>query len=209
MQIVAVNRRKAGLYQVVIEGGEQILLDGDVLFRYQIQAGKELDAATLQEALHDSCFKRAKERALHLLTYRDHSRAELCEKLLRDYPEPIVEEIAQRMEELGFIDDSQYAHKLANRFLVQKRYSFRRAEYEMRRKGLCADLVHEALCACDVCAVDQIYSLIEKKYASKLLGENGERKVASALARLGFSYSDIRTAIQSYMDEELETDYHA
>ena len=49
--------------------------------------------------------------------------------------------------------------------------------------------------------VASILSLIEKKYATKLLERDNFQKVYASLVRRGFSYSDVKTALKKYTDD--------
>ena len=50
--------------------------------------------------------------------------------------------------------------------------------------------------------VDSITEIINKSYLRKLREENGRDKVIAALARRGFSYSDIKSALNKILNEE-------
>jgi regulatory protein len=76
----------------------------------------------------------------------------------------------------------------------------------MLQKGVPYDLAKQVLEETEADEDTQIRNLIEKKYRSKLQSENGAKKVFDALARKGFSFSAIREALKSYI-EELEDTY--
>ena len=74
----------------------------------------------------------------------------------------------------------------------------------MKRKGVPDELIEELCAEYSDTAQDRLAELIGRKYASKLDDENGVRKVKAALARMGYSYSDINEAMKSFGDDEDE-----
>ena len=170
-----------------------------------LRPGIECDEAFLEEIKRQADVRRAKERALYLLEYRDHSRKELVEKLCKSVDREIAEATADKMQQLGFLDDRRYAEKLARDLLVRKRQGKKRAFYEMLKKGVPRELAGEVLEECEVDPADQLSELIERKYARYLGDEKGRRKVVNALLRLGHSYENIKRALREY--EEFEESY--
>ena len=76
---------------------------------------------------------------------------------------------------------------------------------EMGKKGLDRQLAKESLKAVQADPAEQLEKIIQKRYAKKLgQGKEGRQKVFAALARLGFDYEDIKTALSEYNWEENE-----
>lgn len=73
------------------------------------RAGGVIDDDQLRELLDRSEKNRAREKALYLLSMRDHSRGELERKLRRTAGEQTAAETAARMEEIGLVNDEAYA----------------------------------------------------------------------------------------------------
>ena len=148
----------------------------------------------------------AKKRAMYLLGGKDYSRKELTEKLLKNYSREAAEAAVSQMVEYGYLDDSRYAKKLARQYIEVRRYGKSRAKMMMIQKGLGPQLVDEALeqySAEDL--IGEIVTLIEKKYYDRLFIEGLEgrkemQKVMAALARRGYGYEDIKTAVSAVRD---------
>ena len=60
----------------------------------------------------DALYKRARERALYLLDYRDHCYAEIVTKLLRKYDEDIAYGVADELSDKGVSDWSKIKSSL-------------------------------------------------------------------------------------------------
>ncbi len=153
----------------------------------------------------------AKKRAMYLLGARDYSSRELLEKLMKNYSREVCEEAVSQMKEYGYLDDRRYADKLARKFVEVRKYGKNRAKMMMIQKGLSPSLADEALSrysADDM--VEEIRAVIEKKYMDRLSADGTEgmkemQKVMAALARRGYGYEDIRSAI-SRIREIAESD---
>lgn len=202
MRITNIEKGKGRRYKVYVDGLYWASLDPEVIVDSSLKEDLECSEEFLEEIKYRADVRRAKERALYLLEYRDHSRKELIDKLKKDVDEEIAASTADKMEEFGFLDDGRYAEKLARDLLTRKRLGRRRAFYELQRKGIERELAERVLDEAEVDPADQLGELIAKKYARYLGDEKGRKKVISALFRLGHSYEDVKRALQQY--EEFE-----
>jgi len=86
----------------------------------------------------------AMNRALNVLGYRARAKGELRERLLRvGYAEETVAEVLARLEELGYLDDEEFARGLV-RFEARK-YGPRRIFRDLRRTGIDEEAAREAV----------------------------------------------------------------
>ena len=151
----------------------------------------------------------AKRRAMLLLAARDYGRKELYDKLMNNYSEETSLAVTEMMMEYGYIDDERYAKKLAKTYIEIRKYGKKRAALMMREKGLDRDIIDEALADYDSDTItSEIVELLRKKYMDRLFlvgleGKKEMQKVIAALARRGYSYSDIKTALY-ILEEEIE-----
>lgn len=201
MKITGIEKKSGTRYTVLVDGEYYHIFDQEILEQFRIRVGMEVDEALLERMKHQADVRRARERAYYLLSYRDHSERELYDKLRRTVPEEVAAQTVAKMLELGLLDDRRYAEKLAEYYLVQKRWSYRKSLFEMKRRGIGEEIAAEALDACGVPASEQLRQLLDRKYGRLLGDPAGNRKAANALARLGFSYDEIRSAIRAYLEE--------
>lgn len=149
----------------------------------------------------------AKRRAMHLIGGRDYGRNELIEKLKENYSEKTAVAVAEMMCEYGYVDDDRYAEKLARQYITVRKYGKSRAALMMRRKLLGTETVEAALekySTDDITA--EIVGILRKKYSDKLFlsgieGKKEMQKIIAALARRGYSYNDIKSALYKVKDE--------
>ena len=147
-------------------------------------------------------YRRARKRAMYLLGSRPYSISALREKLLNNYSEETADRVIEDMTRYGFLDDEEYAKRLASSIINGKKYGLRRAKAEMRRKGVPEELIEQALSEYsreDV--TDNLTQLVRKKYSDRISDRDGRQKVIAALARRGYGFSEIKTAITSVLEE--------
>ena len=90
--------------------------------------------------------ERAKARALRLLEKRDYSKAELAAKLVEKGEDPAeAEAVSERMAELGFVNDENYAGMVVRHYAA-KGYGRARIREELRRRRVPRELWDAALC---------------------------------------------------------------
>lgn len=202
MIITDIKPSKKALSCVYIDGEYAMKLDTATLRENCIKVGTELDDEELKELIEKSEYKRAKEKALWLISGRDYSKKQLADKLRKDSSAETAEEVCERMEELGLVNDESYARRYASDLLNIKKLSKRGAMYKLMEKGIDRDLCEEILDEFEVDPVEQLVELIDKKYADKLDDEKGRRRTVAALQRLGYSWSDIKSALSEFEDDD-------
>ena len=158
--------------------------------------------ALFEEAERDAEYERARKRAMYLLGSRPYSTAALREKLLGNYSEKTAERVIEDMTRYGFLDDEEYARRLASSIIKGKKYGLRRAKAEMRRKGVPDELIEQALDEYGSEEINEsLTQLVRKKYADRIADREERQKVIAALARRGSGFGEIKLAITSVLEE--------
>ena len=199
MKITSITKKNGTRWQIEVDDEYWAILDAEIIVNQHLKVGVELTEERMEEILRAADFRRARERALYLLDYRDHSRGEIVEKLSRNVDRVIAEEVADKLCELGLIDDGTYAKKLARHFLLTKKYGARRAEFEMRRKGIDGRLAAEAVAEVEP-DEDLLEELALKKYGRYLEDDpdgEGRDKAIRGLMRLGHGYYEAEAAVDA------------
>ena len=209
MKIVALHSRRKSLfgiefdneidpkdYGATADSTGLIAIDRVVCDSYHLCSGFELDDVILSQIIEASYCSRAKSRALWYLERSDCSKKHLIEKLRRNFPQSASVYAAEKMEELGFINDRRFAERMAMSYITEKRVSPQKAAFLMSSKGIDRDLAKEMANAVETDSVEVIKQLIDKKYKNSLDDAKALSRTVAALARRGFSFSDIRKAIR-------------
>ncbi len=200
-KITSVEKYKGRTYRIDFEEGEPAFINYEIITSYGLKGGVNVPDEAWEEIVYANDFRRARERALYLLDYRDYSYTEMYKKLLANYDEQICYGVCDKLSEMGLINDRRYAEGLARKYMEVKRFGYYRASQEMRLKGLSKELIDEALSEYEEGTVERLVELISKKYLRKLEDEDGVKKVKNALARQGYSYNDIKLALEEFGED--------
>lgn len=181
-------------YKIYIDGQFAFVLYKGELSRYHIEPDAQIDAETYQSIKETVILKRAKLRAMHLLTDMGRTEAQLRTKLIQSgYPEDITEQAVQYVKSFGYINDAEYARSF---ILSRKDKKSRREIYaQLSQKGLSEDVIEQAFEECygDEDTENAIISILEKKhYDPEHTDEYTTQKLMAHLARKGFGYQDIK-----------------
>lgn len=201
MVISAIEPRRKSLSAIFIDGEYALKLDTETVISAHLKVGQEIHDDELYELVKASDARRAKEKAMWLISYRDHSEGELRQKLSKDFGEEAVDKAIQKLIELNLINDENFAKKYAES-LSSKHLSERQIQQKLRLKGLDRDLTAETVENLNLDEKEEIRALINKKYIRKLNSEADLRRTFASLQRRGFSYSDIRSVINEFKEFE-------
>lgn len=187
---------------IMIDDEYRITTDADFWAEHYIKDGTDIDNAEWEELVDSINYKKAVNKCYDLLSRRDHSVKELRQKLLRTSDEKNSDRAIEKMLEYGYLDDEKYAEKLLAHLLENKKMSRAFIKQEMYKRGLSRDIISAALQNVEIDNIPTIVDLINTKYRNKIQAENGSEKVIQALMRKGFSYSDIRSALNLIENDE-------
>lgn len=141
--------------------------------------------------------KKAKLKALHILTRMDKTEADLRAGLKRTgFSEQAVEEAVEYVKSYGYVDDRKYAEKYIS--YNKDRKSRQKIKFELTNKGISRDIIGEAFENCeDYDERTALRTALHKKWRSEEKPNEKElQKLAASLARQGFSNYDIWHVLQ-------------
>lgn len=165
----------------------------------------EQELAAFTEAVGSRC---AFIAGLRLLSYHDSSKKQLSQKLIqKGHKQAYVSNALDRLEELSYVNDERFAQNLAKELSERKGMSNRGIKSELFRHGIDSEIAEIVIEGLDNDPILRIIEIINKKYFRNLSDEKGVRKTVAALQRLGYSWSDIKSALrQIEIDTEVNED---
>lgn len=145
---------------------------------------------------------------LRLLSYHDSSKKQLCQKLIiKGHKKEYSENAVLKLEEYGYLNDLRFAENQARRLSESKGMSNRGIKSELLRLGISSEIADITLESLDNDPILRIIEIINRKYYRNLSDEKGVRKTVAALQRLGYGWSDIKSALrQIEIDAEVNDD---
>lgn len=201
MVITGIEPRKKGLSALYIDGEFALKLDTKTLLENRVKIGMDIDDEKLHFLVQQSELQRAKDKALWLISYRDHSSRELEDKISRTCQREAAKGAVERMEELGLIDDESFARRYASQLYENKKLAKSAVVYKLCQKGIDKETALEIADELEPEAESQIYAVVEKKYKSVLKDEKGRKRAVAALQRMGYRYGDIKKALEEFSCE--------
>lgn len=144
----------------------------------------------------------AKEKALRLLEYRNHSKKELERKLkLAGVQDGDIKKVIEFLEEYSLINDRDYAKRLALDLQNLKKYGNRRIYSELAQRGIEPEYIEEAINELAEFDIDEFLEMVKKRIKGDFEKKNKDRVIRYFLNK-GYSFDQIREAVS-----ELENNF--
>ena len=200
MRVTALEPFGKAKCKVEMDGQFAFVLYKGELSRFGISEGKELSEEAYARIKKDVILKRAKLRAMHLLTAMARTESGLREKLRQGmYTEDAVDQAIAYVKSFGYIDDYKYAEQFVQSRKSSK--SGREIRMLLRSKGVSQEMIDRVFADVwtDEGEAEAIRTLIRKRHVDPCTATEQElRKLYGYLARKGFHYEDISHVIQNY-----------
>ena len=185
-------------YNVYGDGQFAFTLYKGELSRYHIA-----EESVIEDDIYDSLrlivIKRAKLRAMHLLSDMGRTESQLRTKLKQGgYEEDAVEAAIRYVKSFGYINDMEYARSFIDS--RKDRKSKKELYAALLQKGVPAEIVEQVFEEADYGEKDSrqaIEALMRKKsYNPETADVKEKQKMMGYLMRKGFSYQDVRNVLQ-------------
>lgn len=203
-RITQIKETKKGRLALFLDGEFAFSLDEETFAAAALHEDDEVECWRLEELRKQSDTRKALDKAMDLLSLRDHAAGELYQKLCRKFDGPSAAYAVAKAQELGLLDDESFARRRAAE-LLRKRRSRREILLDLSRKGIDRDTAAQAVETLfdaeegEDPELASAAALVQRQYAAKLAA--GKRdQVAAALARRGFSRAVIRQALENAED---------
>lgn len=186
-----------------------IYLDGEYTFglsRFQaawLNIGQLLSDEKISKLIHADGLENAYQKALHFISFRPRSVAEVRNNLSkRGIPEILINETIRRLQDNSLLDDISFSKEwVTNRKEFHPR-SQMALRIELRQKGVTDDVINLVL---DENPDDDSLALLAaKKYLHRLKDLNKfefRKKLSSYLSRKGFGYSSINPVFSAVWND--------
>ena len=190
-----------------VDGKYRFSLDVFQLGSLGIKIGAEYDEAEIVALEQESRFGKLYARALEYCFMRPHSSKEVRDYLYRktrptriktgELKEGVSVELTtrvfDRLVEKGYINDQTFARFWIENRSLTKGASRRKLSAELSAKGIDRSITEQLLGETERTDADELQKVILKKRSRY----PDEQKLIAYLARLGFSYDDIKSALRS------------
>lgn len=206
MMKITAKQGKQNKIHIYIDDNYLTTVDDTFWFSCGYVSGDNIDIQELEAFKTAAGSRRAFNAALSFISRREHSSYELKQKLLRKFDEEDIEAAITRLEELDMVNDERFAQMYANELFEHKKFGISRIKNELYRKGIAREIIDDTTenlkFETQEDNIQRIVDIISKKYYNKINDEKSRQRVFNSLVRLGYGYSDIKSAMREYDESE-------
>lgn len=196
MRLCEIKQTSPERFTLIFDNGEQLKTTLGIITERFLHSGMELDEDEYNELMSAYTLSLCKARAMRIINTRPMSREEMRKRLVEKGETPENAELsADWLCDMGLINDAQYAGSVVRHYAA-KGYGQARIKQELRRHGVPCELWDEAL---EQMPVQDAYL---ERFLRTRLTDPGDRaqvkKVSDALFRRGYSWEQIKHALNEY-----------
>ncbi|WP_042356745.1 recombination regulator RecX [Bacillus rubiinfantis] len=195
--------------------GEQFAfsVDSDVLIKFQLKKGMELDNFSLLEIQYQDDIRKAYNTAIQFLARRIRSEKEIYDYLLqKEIEEPVIHEVIHKLKRQNYIDDAEFAKAFVRTLANTTDKGPEAIKRELKEKGIAESMAEQALTEFPLeQQIEKAVKLGEKffKKPTKDSLKIQKQKLEQQLIRKGYPFAIIQivleeTAVNNEIDEEFE-----
>jgi regulatory protein len=196
MKVTAIKQqvKRQGRYSIFVEGKYAFSLSESALLESKLVIGQELTPVEVKRLKQTSVDDKLYNLALQYVAMRPRSTWEMESYLQRKKASPLLSrQILSKLSKLDLLDDLSFARSwIASRRLL-KPVTRRRLVQELRQKRVPDEVAEAALAEDETDERDTLRELITRKRKQSKYQDN--LKLMQYLARQGFNYDDIKSAM--------------
>lgn len=184
-------------YSIYVDEKYSFSLSESALLESKLHSGQELTREQVEEYKQLSNDDKLYNRALNYVALRPRSVWEVEFYLKRkDSPAPLIEQITNKLKSYGLLDDKKFAEAFVHDRRLLRSASTRKLQLELRKKHIASDIIEQVLAEDETDERTMLQALIAKKRQQTKYKEDN-LKLMQYLARQGFSYGDIKDALNA------------
>lgn len=196
MKITSIKQqvKRGDRYSIFVEGKYSFSLSEGALLESKLASGQELTQKEIGEFKKLSADDKHYNRTLRWVALRPRTKWEIEFYLQRKEASPaLIELILNKLSIIGLIDDEKYARAFVNDRRLLRPTSKRKLIAELRKKRVADEIIQKAITAEGDEEKLALRSVIERKRRQTKYQD--DEKLMQYLARQGFNYDDIKTAL--------------
>lgn len=200
MKITAIQQqvKRPERYSIFVDGKYSFSFGESALLEQGLRIGQELSEQEVHELKKRSSDDKIYNAAIRYIAMRQRSEWEITSYLERKGAEPALQtQILNKLSDYGYVDDEKFAAAWVENRRLLRPISKRKLQQELKVKRVSNEVIEKVLQGDETDELAVLKALIIKKqprYPDRL-------NLMQYLARQGFQYDDIKTAIS-----ELEND---
>lgn len=212
MRITKIERQRKhpSRKSVFLDGSFAFGVCDDVLLKYSLHEGAELEQGAVENILKAEHEETAKQKTLRFLSIRPRSKKEIRDYLSRKkYSDETAERVVARLESLKLLDDAAFARMVCRDMLAKRPVGEKFLRNALFKKGVPKDLIDtmaaefftpesEFLMAVD--AAERQYARLERT-TKRLDDAHFRKKILDYLVRRGFDFETAMNATKRLLSK--------
>lgn len=185
---------------VLFNDGSKLSVSPSSIADFNLYSGRDLTYSEYTQLKSDIDYSASKTRALRILGNRSLSTGELKKRLInKGDDENIAEQTVTWLNEIGILDDKQYALSIVKHYSTNG-YGMSRIKDELYKRGIPREIWDEVLSELDESDADDATESYLRKKLKGSSDDSDIRRAANALIRRGFSYDQVNIAVNKYKE---------
>lgn len=209
--ITMVEKQKKSKYRynIYLDEAYAFSVHEDIMLKHRLIKGESIEGKRIREIVRDDETHQAYLEAIRYIGRRPRSLKEVKLHLKqKEYDPDIISDIAGRLQEQKYIDDSEFAKLWTEHRIFSQKKGRRWVEMELSQKGLSNDEIANALLQIDK---EDEFAAAYDIGAKKWRITNGElferkRKVMAFLLRRGYTEEMVRKAVNRLSEQGIGED---
>jgi regulatory protein len=198
MKITSIKQqvKRADRYSIYVDEAYAFSLSENALLASKIASGQELSKAELEEFKKLSADDKLYNQALRYIAMRPRTMWEMSFYLERkNASPPLIETILNKLSDIGLLDDEKFARAFVNDRRLLRPTSRRKLLAELRKKRISDEIIQKVVGSETADEQAALAALIMRKRRQTKYQD--DTKLMQYLARQGFGYDDIKSALNS------------
>ena len=198
MKITAIKAqvKREGRYSIFVDDKYAFSLSAEGLLDAHLVTGQELSQVDVTDYKRLSQEDKAYNLALAYVARRMRSEGELHDYFRRkQYAPELAEQLLAKLRRLHFVDDVEFAKRWVENRRRLKATSTKKLRLELRQKKVNSEVIQTVLAEDETDERQLLRDLVEKK--RRISRYQDDQKLMMYLARQGFTYDDIKAALQA------------
>lgn len=180
---------------VFVDSEYAFSLDISQVVDLKIKVGREISEEELLDFKKASEYGKLYQRALEWVLLRPRSEKEVNDYLYKKIYEKkldknYINSIVEKLKERKYLNDVKFAEWYVENRFVKKGVSKKRLKMELMKKGISQETIEEVLEKRN--DEEEILKMVAKKR-----GKYTDEKLVAYLVRQGFSYSEVKKAVEN------------
>lgn len=189
-------------------------VDSDVLIKFQLKKGMELDDFSFVEIQYQDDIRKAYNKAIHYLARRMRSEKEIKDYLFsKEIDEPVINEILHKLISLRYINDEEFALAYVRTQANTTDKGPNVIKKELKEKGIAEGILNQSLEEFPLEQQIEKATKISTKFFDKQAKDSlkiQKQKLENLLLRKGYSYEVINIAVnETYINNEADEEMEA